>query len=454
MSLIAADAVLYIASRSDIAGGEKYLLSVIKHLDRRRFEPVVVLPGDGPFRAALADLGVEHVVLPANYGWLQPPQEWYPFLSRVPERVRALARLIQDRGVRIVHTNSNQILDGALAARLCGVPHVYVAHIEFQSNLPIFERVPITAASFGELMAELSSHIIAVSQGVASSLQPAVKAERIQVIHNGLELAAYDRAVAERGDSFRRELGLAPGELLVTAVGRIHADKGFDVLIDAAARADLGIGARFVIIGGSDSKPYLLQLQQQIATLGLTDRVHLLPFRSDIPKVLAETDLFVLSSRREGHAFVLLEAMACGCPVVATLCAGVEETVVEGETGRKVPVGDASALAAAISEVVGDGDMRRRCGEAGFQRVRNEFSAEKMVAELQAAYERVLAGEPPRPGSIATDMFLQACSELGHLGIELTALRERVKRMEHLAAKLLDNPASKLLRRLRAAVRK
>jgi glycosyltransferase involved in cell wall biosynthesis len=442
--------VLFIASRGDIAGGEKYLLSVLRHLDRLSYAPIVVLPGSGAFKVALDALGVEALVLPANYTWLKPPQEWYPFLQGLPGRVNALADLMRQRGVALVHTNSNQILEGAMAAKLCGVHHVYLAHIEFQPDLPIFERFPMSQASFGALMAELSGRVIAVSNQVAESLQPNVAAEHLQVIHNGLELEAFDRAVTCKGDGFRQELSLGADDVLITAVGRIHPDKGFDLLVEAAAQVVAGApNAHFAIVGGTDSEAYLAALKQRVAALGLGNWVHLVPFRNDVPDVLVQSDVFVLSSRREGHPFVLLEAMACGCPVVATRCGGVDETVVAGETGFTVPLGDVGALAAGIGELVAQAELRRRFGEAGSRRVREKFSAPRMVMALQDAYAELLGGAPPRPGSMAIQLFLQACSEFGYLGAELTALNDRVKRTERAADLIFDNPLAAVARRFK-----
>lgn len=441
--------VLFIASRADIAGGEKYLLSVLRHLDQARYVPLVVLPGEGTFKVELDALGVESLVLPGNYTWLQPPQEWYPFLQNIPPRVRTLSALIQQRGVALVHTNSNQILEGALAAKLCGVHHIYLAHIEFQGNLPIFERFPLSQPSFGALMGELSSRVIAVSNQVADSLRPNLRADQLQVIHNGLELEAFDCAVARKSDAFRRELGLDASAVLVTAVGRVHPDKGFDLLVEAAAQV-LAIApqAHFAIIGGTDSADYLRNLQARIEALGLSGSVHMVPFRKDVPDLLVQSDVFVLSSRREGHPFVLLEAMACGCPTVATRCGGVEETVTEGETGFTVPLGDVAALAARIAELVGDSELRSRFGAAGFRRVREQFSAPRMVTALQDAYTAVLANERPRAGSVATEFFQQACTEFGALGTEVTALKMRMKRVERAAELLFDNPLVLAVRRL------
>ena len=447
--------VLFIASRGDIAGGEKYLLSVLRHLDRSRFYPIVVVPAAGTFATELQARGVEHVLLPANYWWLAPPQEWYPFLSDLPVRVRSLMRLIQDRQVALVHTNSNQVLEGALAARLCGVHHVYLAHIEYQADLPIFQRLPLSQASFGSLMAELSSSVIAVSNQVADSLRADVPADRLSVISNGLEIDDIDQAVAAPGQTFRAQLGLAADDVLVTAVGRIHPDKGFDLLIEAAARVNSAHpAAHFAIVGGTDSQSYRDALERRIAELGLGAHVHLVPFRSDVPALLAQSDLFVLSSRREGHPFVLLEAMACGLPVVATRCGGVAETVAERETGMTVPIGDADALAVAIGVLVADGDMRRRFGAAGSERVRRLFSAPRMVSALEQAYDDLLAVPAARGGAIGIDLMLQCCTEFGHLGAELIAMKERLKRVEHAADLILDNPLVSAARRIRQRVQK
>src|SRR5262249_11243049 len=134
--------ILFVASRSDIAGGEVYLLNVMRHLDRTRFQPLVVVPGAGTFSQALAKCGVETCIVEADYGWLRPPKAWYQFLNGLDDRVRRFRGLIEDHGIALVHTNSNMILEGALAARLQGIPHVYLAHIEFQPNMPIFERLP------------------------------------------------------------------------------------------------------------------------------------------------------------------------------------------------------------------------------------------------------------------------------------------------------------------------
>ena len=141
--------------------------------------------------------------------------------------------------------------------------------------------------------------------------------------------------------------------------------------------------------------------------------------------------------------------MACGCPVVATRCGGVDETVVQGETGITVPLGDVGALASGIAALVGNAEQRAQFGEAGFRRVREHFSAQRMVEALQDAYSDLLADEQPSPGSMAIQLFMLACTEFGYLGAELMALKERVKRAERAADLIFDNPLAAAVRRLK-----
>lgn len=443
--------ILIIASRSDIAGGENYLLSCLKYMDRGVYHPIIWLPGDGAFRAALEQAGVEYVVEEVDYGWLTPPRLWYEFLAGLPERVQRIVALIRERDIRIVHTNSNMILEGALAARVAGVPHLFLAHIDFQSNMPIYQRFPLDAASFAQLMGDLSSGILAVSGLVRDTLSPPLPRERITVVNNGLEMARYDAALAARDSGgLRGSLGLSEQAVIVVAAGRVTDDKGFDLLIEAAAQVcPAHTDAVFLICGPVESRDYQATLLQRIEQSGLARQVLFLGRRDDLPELMAQCDVFVLSSRREGHPYVLLEAMACNLPAVASLCGGVAETVLEGETGYAVPIGDVDALAERLDVLLADSGVRKRMGEAAGQRIRAHFTAEQTAQGLFAMYEQLLAQPSLAPGAYQVDLLLQAATEIGYLGTRLTSLEERMKKAESAAQLVLDNPLMRLLRKLK-----
>lgn len=442
--------ILIVASRSDIAGGENYLLSVFRYMDMSRFRPIVWLPGDGAFRAALDDAGIECVIDSVVYGWLKPPKPWYDFLSGLSGRVRRIVNLIRDRDIQIVHTNSNMILEGALAARLAGVRHLFLAHIDFQSNLPIYQRLPLDPHSFARLMDDLSVGILAVSDYVRNTLCPPLSPARITVVNNGLELARFDSALAESARNLRSSLGLSDTAVVVLAAGRVTEDKGFDLLIEAAGQlVSKHPLAVFLICGSVDSRDYQEELLSRIEKLGLAEKIRLLGRRNDLPNLMAQSDLFVLSSRREGHPYVLLEAMACNLPAVATRCGGVEETVVDGETGFSVPIGDVPALAERISMLLEDAGLRHRMGLAAGRRVRMHFTAKQSAEGLFQMYEQILTRPAPESGAYSVDLLLQAAAEYGYLGERLTLLEERMKKAERAAEMLLDNPVTRLMRRIK-----
>ena len=440
--------ILFISSSPDIAGGENYLLTAIRYLDRERFHPIVMVPGEGDFYNELIRLGIESFVLKMNYGWLTPPEEWYQHLSEIPSRVRMLSDLIRKRNIALVHTNSNTILEGALAARLAGVHHLFLAHLEFLPNNPIFQRFTLDAHSYSQLIGDLSIHVIAVSQAVARSYSPPIDQKRIQVINNGLEFEKFDRALENVNGSLRLELGLPDDALIVAAVGRVHPDKGFDYYLEAAGLViPQNRNVHFLLVGKDEDFEFCDALRTRVKELNVSDNFHFLGQRSDIPKILAETDVFVLSSRVEGHPFVLLEAMACACPAIATRCGGVEETVTD-DTGYIIDIGDIQALVSAITKLVNDPELRNKMALSARARVKNNFEASACIRSLIDAYDVILSQPEPAPGSYAIDLFLQALTENAYLGKQIVQLNERVKNLEHLADKFWNNPIYRLAKKI------
>lgn len=444
--------ILYIASRSNIGGGEIYLLDVFRHLDRSRFRPLVVLPGEGEFRKQLDEMGIEWMIQEVNYGWLKPPLPWYSFLSALPQRVRNLVRLIEAEKIALVHTNSNQILEGALAAKLAGVHHLSVVHIPFQANLPIYQRFPMHPSSFAELIGELSTRIIAVSEPVARSLSPPVPREKIQVIHNGIDLERFQDITKLQAHSVRQALGIPEDAPLITGVGRIHPDKGFEYFVEAAEKVARDVpSAHFAIVGSIDSPGYASELKSRVQELGLERRFHFLGFRKDIPAILAQSDVFLLTSRSEGGPYVLIEAMACGCACVASRCGGFVEYVIRpGETGFLVDYGEVATTADYLIQLLKNLQLRKQIAEQGRNFILSgEFDVRHSVGKLMQVYAEILAEPPPLPGGYAVDLLLQGATEIGYLGQKLTLLEEKMKKADRAATLVLDNPIAKLLRRFK-----
>jgi glycosyltransferase involved in cell wall biosynthesis len=441
--------ILFIASRADIAGGESYLLAVFRHLDRARFTPIVWLPADGPFRAALDGLGIETRIEPVDYGWFAPPLPWYRFLAALPERVRGLADYIRARGLALVHTNSNMILEGALAAQIAGVPHLHVTHAYFDTEQPIWQRLRLDAAGFASLVADLSARVVAVSPALGEEWLANIGPEKLRVIPNGLPLEIYAAARRAPRDTLRRELGLAADAPLVVAAGRLDPEKGFEHYLEAAALVlRTHPEAYFLLAGSTDSATYHASLEERVRRLGIQRHFHFLGYRTDLPHLLAQCEVFVLTSRQEGGPYVLLEAMACGCAPVATRCGGlVPGVVIPHETGILVDFGDVAATAEAIGNLLGDRAERERMAGNGCRLVFEKYDERAGVTRLMQTYEEAVAC-PAAGHRYVVELFMLAATETGYLGQHLTTLEERMKRTERAADLLLDNPFMRLLRRL------
>jgi glycosyltransferase involved in cell wall biosynthesis len=137
------------------------------------------------------------------------------------------------------------------------------------------------------------------------------------------------------------------------------------------------------------------RLERLAGGLGVAERVRWLGFRPDVDDVWAAADVAVVpSTRPEPLGLVAMEAAAAGLPVVASAHGGVAELVRDGQTGLLVPPGDAGALATAVRLLADDADLSARMGEAGRQRVQEQFGKERMLAELQDLYDELA----PAPG--------------------------------------------------------
>ena len=187
-----------------------------------------------------------------------------------------------------------------------------------------------------------------------------------------------------RSAALRAELGAEPGQAIVLAVGRLAAQKGFGLLLDAAARwRDIEPGPLLVIAGDG---PLAASLQAKAAALGLM--VRFTGHRNDVPALLAAADVFVLPSLWEGQALILQEALRAAVPIVATRVGGTPGLV--GETASiLVPPGDAQRLAEAVRAVLGDPALAARLREAAAARARLLPGEDAAVAAALAEYHHV-----------------------------------------------------------------
>jgi glycosyltransferase involved in cell wall biosynthesis len=207
---------------------------------------------------------------------------------------------------------------------------------------------------------------------------------RAVTVHEGIDLGRVEAAPPA---NLHEELWLPHQAPIVGNVAALVPHKGQRHLVESAILVLPQVpDARFVIAGEGELRP---ALERQIREHHLEKHVHLAGFRPDVLSVHKAFDIFAMSSVTEGLGTSLVDAMACGKPIVATGTGGIPEVVVDGETGFLVPPRDHGAMAAALVRLLHDEGLRTQMGEAGRSRARKLFSAERMVHETLRVYERV-----------------------------------------------------------------
>jgi glycosyltransferase involved in cell wall biosynthesis len=235
----------------------------------------------------------------------------------------------------------------------------------------------------------LFSRILPVSESVRGCVMksPRLRSERVETLYNGVDISVVDRARRQKDVSSMAGISFS-GPLIVT-LANIRRVKGLDVLIEAFSSVASSIPEARLVIAGKVLEPETMcALQAQVSALGLVDRVLFPgPLTNPFP-LLDQADLFVLPSRSEGFSNALLEAMACGLPIVATGVGGNAEAVLDRRTGFIVAPEQPREMAQRMQELLSNRPLARLFGQQARVRVIQEFSMESMMERLLSIYDR------------------------------------------------------------------
>lgn len=371
---------------------ELLLLHQLEALSAAGYQ-VVGISAPGPGVTALQAAGVRHIPVPMSRSYT-PLKDLKCFV--------ALWQVLRRERFDVVHTHTPKAgLLGQYAAWLAGVPlRVHTIHgLYFPGFMRPGARV---AYVFLERLTMFFSHYnfcqspedipVAIEEKIA-------RADRLELIGNGIDIASLDPAKqppAKRRRT-REALGLTEEHLVVGVVARLVAEKGYFEMFRAAQQIrDKEPRARFLFIGGFEPEKADAIRADALERFGIQDVAQLLGHRRDVPDLLAAMDVHVLPSHREGFPRSPMEASAMGIPSVVTNVRGCRQTVDDRKTGLIVPAKDADALAAAVLDLLGDPELRRRYGEAARAKALREFDEQVVFGRIRDAYARLLERRPRR----------------------------------------------------------
>ena len=379
--------VLRIISRMNVGGPALHALLLNERLDPARYDSRLVAGQVGDAEGDYLTLhGAEperFVSLPALGREVEGWRDWSAFW--------ALVRLMRSFRPHVVHTHTSKAgALGRIAATLCRVPvvvHTYHGHVFDAYFSPLKTRLVVAAE---RVLARGASALVAVTARVRRDVlaRGIGGDDQVVVVSLGLDLEPLIAAPARRGE-LRRELGLPPDAPLVGIVARLAPVKAHEVFLAAAkAMAPVRPDIVFLIVGDGERRA---ELETAARASGLGDRVRFLGWRADLDRLYADLDIVVLTSKNEGSPVALIEAMAAGRPVVSTRAGGVEDVVTDGETGVVVPIGDAPAVARAVIDLLEDPARAARLGAAARASVVARFGSGRLVGDIDALYQRLLA---------------------------------------------------------------
>lgn len=384
--------VVRIIARLNIGGPAIQAITLTRRLDEHGYESRLVRGSESADEGSMDELAAQLGVRPTLLRSLRRDPGAGDLVTVV-----ALARLLRRDRPQIVHTHAAKGGTLGRLAALLAFPrrrarpllvHTFHGHSLTGYFTPRTSRV---YTAIERVLARRSDALVAVSPEVRDDLVAlgVAPAGRFTVVPLGFDLAAFlddsDRQL--RRATVRASWGVGSDDEVVTIVARLVPIKRVDRFIEVANLLAARRRVRFVIVGDGELRD---ELRGSPAARALGERLHWAGFRRDMPDVCVASDVVVLTSDNEGTPVSLIEAQAAAVAVVSTDVGGVGFVVRHGETGLVTERDDTAALADAIAALLDDRELARRLAQAGRRHVRETFALERLIADVDALYRRLL----------------------------------------------------------------
>jgi glycosyltransferase involved in cell wall biosynthesis len=372
--------ILFLSHTAQLSGAEICLLELIKGLDKNKYGGVVLLPDEQVLKTKIEAVGWETLVSPFPW-WvaLRKRSRWHlqDIILGMPDRIRYLKKIINKYKIDVIYTNTLAHIDGAIAAKIFCLPHIW--HIHEIPSAQTYLKFYLPTKWLPMIVNNLSTEII-VPSNISSVDIKWKNSNKIHVINNGIDIKKFN---VNLSNNIKQELGININSKILGMIGIISENKGQADFIEAAASISSTFKNVYYLIVGAGDELYIKFLKEKIDTLNLTDRVFFLGVRDDVPQILSSIDILISASKFECFPTIILEAMASGKPVIASKSGGAEEQIDNGETGFLVPVGSPNLLAEKIAHLLSNDDLAINMGENGLEKVKKYYLTERYVDDIE-----------------------------------------------------------------------
>jgi glycosyltransferase involved in cell wall biosynthesis len=365
--------VLHVLANLGAGGAERMAVHIVLGLNRQRFEPAIVAFSGrygSDLEQQLDQAGVKTWFLGKGPGF-----EWRTYYR--------LHRVFKEFRPDIAHTHVH-VMRYAFPSLLYFKPRLMVHTVN-----NIAEREIEPRARWIQRLAYRRGVIpVAVAREVAVSLERLYGIGNSRVVWNCIPTHLYASPQISR-EAWRAKQGFSEEDVLFVCVARFAPQKNHALLINAFAKGPAADPKAHLVLAGQGV--LRAQLQERVNQLGLTNRVHFLGLRTDIPEVLGAADIFALGSDYEGNPLSVIEAMAAGLPIVSTAAGGVPELLQNGKQGFIVQPGHGEQLSEGMMTLLKDPELRRTMGAAAAARAREKFDVAAMVRAYEELYDEISA---------------------------------------------------------------
>ena len=377
--------ILYLHAGAEMYGADKVLLELVRRLDKEKFTPHVVLPEEGILAEKLRENNIiveiiEYPILRRKYF---NPKGLINYILDYKKYSKELVDYSKKNNIDIIHNNTTAVLEGIELKRKLKLPLIWHVH-------EIIVKPKVVSSVINALMGMYANRIVSVSEAVANHVKQSkfIKENQVKVIYNGVDNSEFYKM-----ESTKEEFNISKDKKVVGMIGRVNAWKGQGDFLEAVVPLLKENKSYVAFLAGScfaGEEWREEELDEKIRKSGVAGQIIRIPYFKETVKLYNLFDVFVLpSTNPDPLPTVVLEAMACGKPVVGYRHGGVCEMVEENVNGLLVEVRDTKELSCAIQNLLENDEIRKEFENNSLVRQKKEFSLESYIHNFEEEYGEV-----------------------------------------------------------------